>query len=262
MTAPEAAAAASVPEPKECRFCLAVDSAVDERAEEDAAQNGYPPLELIVPCKCDGTARYVHRMCLEKSRAHGSASSCAVCHAEYQLDTGRTADGRYRHHRLPCAKCVTITLFGFVLMVVFGVLAVYALRREVQIAMTKDQFLSFVFAAFAAAVAVVPFGLQIGICVAACIALKYVDRWFEVSLQALCGPRDPGQPQRLADATSNVDAYWSLTMLYGTMCPCVLAYYVCTHSDASDPLAIVRNLDESAGSQNGCQPAAPAASEP
>ena len=36
---------------KECRICF----------ESDGSDNG----QLIVPCKCDGTSRYIHRKCLD-----------------------------------------------------------------------------------------------------------------------------------------------------------------------------------------------------
>ena len=53
----------------ECRICF-----------EDASFN-----ELIAPCLCNGTSRYVHRRCLERWRqsSSGAFSRCYECNFSY-----------------------------------------------------------------------------------------------------------------------------------------------------------------------------------
>jgi hypothetical protein len=55
----------------ECRICF-----------EDASFN-----ELIAPCLCNGTSRYVHRRCLERWRqsSSGAFSRCYECNFSYSL---------------------------------------------------------------------------------------------------------------------------------------------------------------------------------
>lgn len=58
---------------KQCRFCL------DDAKEE----------ELLTPCKCEGTARFVHEACLRQwqveAPSFANASVCQVCRTEFSI---------------------------------------------------------------------------------------------------------------------------------------------------------------------------------
>jgi hypothetical protein len=55
----------------ECRFCFGVDK------EEN----------LVCPCKCDGTSKWVHRECLENSRNHEAImNKCMSCLHAYEFE--------------------------------------------------------------------------------------------------------------------------------------------------------------------------------
>ncbi|KAL6757350.1 hypothetical protein V8C86DRAFT_3026214 [Haematococcus lacustris] len=95
--------------PRICRFCLEEEEdtaasaavlgpstseaalrfrwlrATTHAAHASPAQNDNP---LIVPCLCTGTAKYVHRQCLEKWREATPAAfyKCTVCGYEYQFE--------------------------------------------------------------------------------------------------------------------------------------------------------------------------------
>ena len=61
---------------KECRICF----------ESDGSDNG----QLIVPCKCDGTSRYIHRKCLDKWRETNVLTDafykCRECNDIYTIE--------------------------------------------------------------------------------------------------------------------------------------------------------------------------------
>ena len=65
--------------PSICRFCLESDN------EED----------LIVPCRCSGTMKFVHRYCLQEWRSQDVNSNnfkrCNQCLSEYEL-TDKTSN--------------------------------------------------------------------------------------------------------------------------------------------------------------------------
>lgn len=64
---------------KQCRICL------DQTTEDADPELG----RLISPCKCKGSARYVHEECLRAWRLHSANSQsfykCPTCHFEYQF---------------------------------------------------------------------------------------------------------------------------------------------------------------------------------
>jgi len=83
-----------------CRFCHG-------SAEES---------ELIVPCACSGSIKYVHRTCLDSWRAASpnpqSFSNCDVCHFTYRLRELR------EKHRAAQAKFVLLMLRDFFLFAI------------------------------------------------------------------------------------------------------------------------------------------------
>jgi len=64
--------------PRECRICLVGDNQDD----------------LIAPCRCSGTSKWIHRECLDQWRATAARSSCAVCGFHYNLQ-GMSPRRRY-----------------------------------------------------------------------------------------------------------------------------------------------------------------------
>ncbi|KAF3189356.1 hypothetical protein TWF225_003087 [Orbilia oligospora] len=64
---------------KQCRICL------DQTTEDVDPELG----RLISPCKCKGSARYVHEECLRAWRLHSANSQsfykCPTCHFEYRF---------------------------------------------------------------------------------------------------------------------------------------------------------------------------------
>ena len=58
-----------------CRFCL---------ADESVAQ-------LVAPCRCTGTSRFVHPRCLIVWQQHGHLNECEVCHAPWTMGLDASA---------------------------------------------------------------------------------------------------------------------------------------------------------------------------
>ena len=58
---------------KECRICLEIDDVDD----------------MIAPCKCSGTSKYVHRTCLNQWRSMNTVNNhftqCGECHFNYRI---------------------------------------------------------------------------------------------------------------------------------------------------------------------------------
>ena len=58
---------------KECRICLETDD----------------PDDMIAPCKCSGTSKYVHRTCLNQWRSMNTVNThftqCGECHFNYRI---------------------------------------------------------------------------------------------------------------------------------------------------------------------------------
>lgn len=63
----------------ECRICF--EEAREEEEEDDGGQ-------LIAPCLCNGTSRYVHRQCLERWRGTGvrAFTHCFECNFKYIIE--------------------------------------------------------------------------------------------------------------------------------------------------------------------------------
>lgn len=57
---------------RSCRICLMV-----ERGDE--------PTQLITPCKCKGSAAYVHSSCLSRWLEESCTDSCDICRFKYLL---------------------------------------------------------------------------------------------------------------------------------------------------------------------------------
>ena len=60
---------------KQCRICLDEDENIED---------------LIVPCQCDGTQKYVHRKCLERWRQENkdniNYTRCQECLTDYKIE--------------------------------------------------------------------------------------------------------------------------------------------------------------------------------
>lgn len=69
------------------RLCWVCLNSEEDEDEEDIAQNG--PVEWVQPCRCKGTARWVHRACLnrfidEKRKVHfDDKVKCPQCNTRY-----------------------------------------------------------------------------------------------------------------------------------------------------------------------------------
>ena len=81
-------------EARACRFCLVGDDDDDDSRLVDATRGGATSIvrdELVAPCACSGTQKWVHVGCLRRwqhvSVAHGGArrSTCAVCRRRYRV---------------------------------------------------------------------------------------------------------------------------------------------------------------------------------
>jgi len=67
----------------ECRICFGTTG--DEEEDEENVNNSR---ELIAPCLCNGTSRYVHRACLERWRetSHRAFTHCFECNFKYIVE--------------------------------------------------------------------------------------------------------------------------------------------------------------------------------
>ncbi|CAI5535749.1 unnamed protein product [Closterium sp. Naga37s-1] len=71
-------------EQPQCRICLESDG----------------PDDLIAPCKCKGSARFVHRSCLDQWRATEEGFAfchCSTCKTRFQLRVCPPPDPQFRH---------------------------------------------------------------------------------------------------------------------------------------------------------------------
>jgi len=93
-----------------CRYCL---------SDEDEA-------DLVAPCQCKGSAKYVHKRCLKEWFAAKNNSmvipgyftqfnqACEICHTSYKLKYKNAEPGRSLNQDIFVYICgVTITLFSF-----------------------------------------------------------------------------------------------------------------------------------------------------
>ena len=138
---PQVGSGLSLASAPRCRFCFLGEEEDEETrhpppasaaapgtasAEEDALSDDGTPAEpahhatalgrgrLISPCRCIGTARFVHRVCLQKWRrmqlnelrscaVEPPASSarkisfCLICLAPYSLESDEVAEAYHRH---------------------------------------------------------------------------------------------------------------------------------------------------------------------
>jgi E3 ubiquitin-protein ligase DOA10 len=89
-----------------CRFCF-----VDEN-----------PDDLIVPCKCIGSSRVVHRACLDNWRSTDVSGknfkTCNVCHFDYILEKDPILDDTKRLTSFVYQTCVDLFFWLFITIAV------------------------------------------------------------------------------------------------------------------------------------------------
>ena len=90
-----------------CRICLDGDN------EQD----------MIAPCRCKGTSKWVHRACLDQWRAYNAEdlafSQCMECHFPYQFEESLLSDDEAKnHHRTRCLYWFLVSRDLFVATVV------------------------------------------------------------------------------------------------------------------------------------------------
>ena len=95
-------------EENRCRYCLETDN-----------DNTNP---LIVPCKCDGSLKYVHRKCLDKWRAGDLDSenvlTCEICHEDYCILSKKNRCSIKYIIRNTCHIFSEVT-YGYIGMIIF-----------------------------------------------------------------------------------------------------------------------------------------------
>jgi len=80
---------------------------------------------LISPCECKGSAKFVHRRCIEEWVKRGNRKSCEVCTSEYKVrEVVKSSFLRTFFNNGWCVMCLTVLL-------VAGVM--YITRRMVRI---------------------------------------------------------------------------------------------------------------------------------
>jgi len=92
--------AASSPDNRECRFCLRTERA-----------------DLIAPCQCAGSSKWVHRHCLDRWRANGGPHSfthCPTCQFAYILELKRAPTEFEQLLRQHCHRLVGRAVNDFV----------------------------------------------------------------------------------------------------------------------------------------------------
>ena len=90
---------------RECRFCLELE----------------PAHELIHPCQCRGSSKFIHRSCLNTWRLenrNGSFLRCTECHYVYR--TSRVWWGQVVSHWLPSATLAVVSVTGIGALAGFG----------------------------------------------------------------------------------------------------------------------------------------------
>ncbi|CAI5477800.1 unnamed protein product [Closterium sp. Yama58-4] len=91
-----------------------------------------PGRDLIAPCRCKGSARFVHRHCLDQWRANKEGFAfchCSTCKARFQLRVCLPPDLRCRHLKFRffvARDIVLVTLLAQVLIICFGYTAYVA----------------------------------------------------------------------------------------------------------------------------------------
>lgn len=97
----------------ECRFCMETDD----------------PEQMIVPCKCSGSAKYIHRQCLDQWRLVDvntiNSYRCGTCHFFYRLQgdeknaNKRSTYKQAVNNELQLLVAVIVLLFLLCLLVMF-----------------------------------------------------------------------------------------------------------------------------------------------
>ena len=102
-------------EPRECRICFSGETSDDE---------------LIAPCLCRGTQRYIHRSCLDRWRATSAEHfrQCSVCKFRYRIRTVPIDERKLRlRWMLLVARDVLIALVLLCGWLVFASMVLYPL---------------------------------------------------------------------------------------------------------------------------------------
>uniref|UniRef100_A0A803JIE5 RING-type E3 ubiquitin transferase n=1 Tax=Xenopus tropicalis TaxID=8364 RepID=A0A803JIE5_XENTR len=89
-----------------CNLCWGMGSGFQPLASESTRYSG----ELLNPCRCDGSVRYTHQLCLLKWISERGSWTCELCCYRYQVIAIRM--------KRPCQwQCITVTLVEKVQMI-------------------------------------------------------------------------------------------------------------------------------------------------
>ena len=84
-----------------CRICLGDDA----------------PEQMIAPCTCRGSSKFVHRFCLDEWRAQERVNlaftHCSVCHFAYEFEADSTSESELRKRKVQFGLLVTRDVFLF-----------------------------------------------------------------------------------------------------------------------------------------------------
>ena len=106
----------------QCRICL-------EEEETDA--------NFIVPCRCRGSSKYIHRTCLDTWRSQNpngeNFKRCNQCRMEYVIESGpefnqRKADNMYKKHVRDEGWIIMLVVIFVVIVTAFALVAWNAIR--------------------------------------------------------------------------------------------------------------------------------------
>jgi hypothetical protein len=92
------------------------EETISRKDQKPRARDKGDAYELIAPCRCKGTIRWVHRMCLDMWRVAcyrtEAYDRCEQCRAEYQLEAGFGRSIVQNPHLLQILSLVGVLLWG------------------------------------------------------------------------------------------------------------------------------------------------------
>lgn len=120
--------------PYECRICFDED-------EDDT--------NMIVPCKCKGSSKYIHRQCLDTWRAQNPEGDnfkrCNQCRFVYIIDHGPEFDREKAHHtyskRIKTEKYIVYGTILFALVVTMYILYMFNLVNYIPFNWFKSRYI-------------------------------------------------------------------------------------------------------------------------
>lgn len=114
---------------------MMIDLNIDEYQCRICLENGMRK-EFIAPCKCTGSSKWVHRICLDKWRSvreEKAFHKCTECLTEYIfLPSSKSSHECSQQFQFTCLVCRDLLVFLVVLSCLVGIFALFVFECDYQ----------------------------------------------------------------------------------------------------------------------------------